>query len=69
MSAKKFKRREKTTVKVISSLIKLDLGNLWLLEKLCIMNCHHKHGYNFSLNVSGNAVGTCLYAKAGGASV
>lgn len=40
VSAKKFKEREKKSVKEISSLVKLGLRNLWLLKKLYIVNCH-----------------------------
>lgn len=33
-------RRGEKSVKEISSLVKLDLGNLWLLKKLYIVNRH-----------------------------
>ena len=33
-------RRGEKSVKEISSLVKLGLGNLWLLKKSYIVNCH-----------------------------
>lgn len=40
VSAKKFKERGKKSVKEISFLLKLGLGNLWLLKKLYIVSRH-----------------------------
>lgn len=39
VSAKKFKERGKIQWEEISFLIKLGLGNLWLLKKVYTVNC------------------------------